>query len=438
MSPSQHFVRLRRSRHLWVSRRLWRQRLVFWSGGLATGGAAVLLAVAADYAQAWFRAAIAVSPYLALLITPAGLALSVYLTSRFFPGSQGSGIPQAIAARRLRDPIARTRLLSARLALGKILLTLLGLLTGASAGREGPTVQVGAALMHAAGSVAGRHYRGLILAGGAAGVAAAFNTPLAGIVFAIEEMSRSFEQRTSGLVLTTVIIAGLVSLALIGDYTYFGHSAALLQRPIDWLAVPLCGVAGGVAGGLFSLGVVAMSRGLPGAVGRWIKAHPIAFAALCGVLVALAGLASGGAVYGTGYIEAKRLLEGAGGVPQSFGVLKFLATLLSTVSGIPGGIFSPSLAVGAGLGADLARLMPGTPMGAVVLLAMVAYFSGVVQAPITAFVIVLEMTDSSAMTVPLMAAALIAYGTARVLGMPAIYHALSRDFLRRQAEGGST
>ena len=77
-------------------------------------------------------------------------------------------------------------------------------------------------------------------------------------------------------------------------------------------------------------------------------------------------------------------------------------------------------------------------MGAVVLLAMVAYFSGVVQAPITAFVIVLEMTDSSAMTVPLMAAALIAYGTARILGTPAIYHALSRDFLRRQAAARQT
>jgi len=437
MSPSNGFARLRRSRHLWFSRRLWQQRLVFWLGGLATGGAAVLLAIAADYVQAWFRGALGISPYLALAITPAGLALSVYLTRRFFPGSQGSGIPQAIAARRLHDAAVRTRLLSARLALGKILLTLLGLLTGASAGREGPTVQVGAALMHAAGSVAGRHYRGLILAGGAAGVAAAFNTPLAGIVFAIEEMSRSFEQRTSGLVLTTVIIAGLVSLALLGDYTYFGHSAAMLQRPIDWLAVPLCGVAGGTAGGLFSLGVVAAARGLPGAPGRWMAAHPVAFAALCGLLVALAGLACGGAVHGTGYAEAKRLLEGAGGVPQSFGVLKFLATLLSTVSGIPGGIFSPSLAVGAGLGADLARLLPGTPPGAIILLAMVAYFSGVVQAPITAFVIVLEMTDSSAMTVPLMAAALIAYGTARVLGTPAIYHALSRDFLRRQSDGGA-
>jgi H+/Cl- antiporter ClcA len=425
----------RRSRHLWLSRQLWRRRVVFWMGGAVTGGAAVMLAVAADYVQASFRLALGVSPYLSLIVTPAGLAFSVFLTRRFFPGSQGSGIPQAIAARRLTDPAARQALLSPRLAAGKILLTLLGLLTGASAGREGPTVQVGASVMHAAGQAAGGRYQGLILAGGAAGVAAAFNTPLAGIVFAIEEMSRSFEQRTSGLVLTTVIVAGIVSLALLGNYTYFGHTSAMLRTPLDWAAVPLCGVAGGLLGGLFSLAVVAVARGLPGAPGRFIARRPIAFAALCGLLIALAGLACGGAIHGTGYGEAKRLLEGAGGVPASFGILKFLATLLSTVSGIPGGIFSPSLAAGAGLGADLARLLPDTPPGAVILLAMAAYFSGVVQAPITAFVIVLEMTDSSAMTVPVMAAALIGYGTSRMIGTPPVYHALAERFLRRERGG---
>src|SRR6185312_11798063 len=127
----------------------------------------------------------------------------------------------------------------------------------------------------------------------------------------------------------------------------------------------------------------------------------------------------------------RSLVEGAGGVPASFGVLKLLATMLSSITGIPGGIFSPSLAVGAGLGANIASLLPGAPGGAVILLGMVGYFAGVVQAPITAFVIVLEMTDGHAMAVPLMLAALIAYGTARLIGAPAIYHALSENFLRR-------
>jgi H+/Cl- antiporter ClcA len=225
----------------------------------------------------------------------------------------------------------------------------------------------------------------------------------------------------------------MASLALIGNYTYFGHTSAMLTRPLDWAAVPLCGVVGGLLGGLFSLVVVRVARGLPGAVGRFIARRPVAFAALCGLMIALAGLLSGGAVHGTGYGEAKRLLEGADGVPASFGALKFAATLLSTVSGIPGGIFSPSLATGAGLGADLARLLPDVAPGAVILLAMAAYFSGVVQAPITAFVIVLEMTDNNAMTMPVMAAALIGYGTSRLIGTPPVYHALAEGFLPRRA-----
>src|SRR5689334_10764598 len=170
----------RRSRRRWLYPQFWRRRIVFWSGGLVVGGVAVAFAVAADYAQAGFKALLAHSPYLALVVTPAGLALSAALTRRFFPGSQGSGIPQTIAARQFGDAAARSRLLSPRIAVGKIGLTLLGLVTGASVGREGPTVQVGASILHAVGRASGGLYQGLILAGSAAGVAAAFNTPLAG------------------------------------------------------------------------------------------------------------------------------------------------------------------------------------------------------------------------------------------------------------------
>ncbi len=158
---------------------------------------------------------------------------------------------------------ARAKLVSARIAVGKILLTLLGFLCGASAGREGCTVQVGASIMFAIGRFSPRRQPGLILAGAAAGVAAAFNTPLAGIVFGIEEMSRAFETRTSGLIIAAVIAAGLTSLALVGNYSYFGNTPAMLRSGVDWLAIPLCGVAGGLAGGLFSRIVIMMARGVP-------------------------------------------------------------------------------------------------------------------------------------------------------------------------------
>jgi H+/Cl- antiporter ClcA len=409
----------------------WQRRVIFVAGGLAVGGAAVGLAQASDWAQIAFAHALEKWRYASFLITPLGFALSVFLTIRFFPNSQGSGIPQAIAARELDDQAARSRLVSFRIGVGKVLLTVLGLLCGASVGREGPTVQVGASIMFALGRISPRRQPGLILAGAAAGVAAAFNTPLAGIVFGIEEMSRAFEVRTSGLIIGTVIAAGLTSLALVGNYSYFGSSATMLGNGIDWLAIPVCGVVGGLAGGLFSRLVIAAARGLPGKLGPLIKHYPIAFAFVCGLAVAVCGFLSGDTIYGTGYAQVKHALEGGVPLPESFGILKLFATLLSTGSGIPGGIFSPSLAVGAGLGSNIAHLFPSAPLAALLLLGMVSYFAGVVQAPITAFVIVTEMTDNHAMVVPLMAAALIAYGTSRLVCQEGIYHALAKGFLAR-------
>ena len=404
------------------------RQLVFLLGGVLTGAAAVALALMADEAQAAFRTLLQRSRYISLVLTPIGFAVIAFLTRRVFPNSQGSGIPQAIAARHLVGQSARGALVSIRIAFGKILLTLFGLLCGGSIGREGPTVQVGASIMFAVGRLSPRRQAGLILAGASAGVAAAFNTPLAGIVFGIEEMSRAFEENTSALLIAAIVAAGLTSLALLGDYTYFGTTSAKLG-PIGWLAVPVCGVIGGLLGGLFSRVLIEFGRGLPGIAGIGIKRHPIIFATLCGLGVAVCGLASHDTIYGTGYAQVRPLLNHGVALPQSFGALKFTATALASISGIPGGIFSPSLAVGAGIGFNLSALFPSTPVAALVLLGMVSYFAGVVQAPITSFVIVTEMTNDHAMVVPLMAAAFIARAASRLICREGVYHALSKNFL---------
>jgi H+/Cl- antiporter ClcA len=387
----------------------------------------------ADEAQAAFQRLISRWRYASLVVTPLGIGIAAYVTRRFFPNSQGSGIPQAIAARQLWDQTARGTLVSIRIAIGKILLTLFGLLCGASIGREGPTVQVGASVMFAIGRLSPRRQPGLILAGAAAGVAAAFNTPLAGIIFGIEEMSRAFEARTSGLLIGGIVAAGLTSLALFGDYTYFGTTSATLQGPFSWLAVPVCGAAGGLMGGVFSRILIEVAHGLPGTVGRAIKRHPIPFAMLCGLGTAICGLASGDSIYGTGYGQVRALLEHGVPLPQSFGLLKMAATTLASISGIPGGIFSPSLAVGAGIGFNLSALFPGVPFEALILLGMVSYFAGVVQAPLTAFVIVTEMTGDHAMVLPLMAAAFIGFAASRLVCHEGVYHALSKNFLAAAA-----
>ncbi|HEX3441023.1 MAG TPA: chloride channel protein [Pseudolabrys sp.] len=425
------FLSDRRLRSVKVTSARWQRRTVFVVGGVTVGAVAVALALAADWVQAEFHLLVTRWRYASLIVTPLGFALSVYLTNHYFPNSQGSGIPQAIAARELSDQEARGRLVSIRIAVGKVLLTLVGLLCGASAGREGPTVQVGASIMFAIGRMSPRRQPGLILAGAAAGVAAAFNTPLAGIVFGIEEMSRTFETRTSGLIIAAVIAAGLTSLALVGNYAYFGSTPEMLRNGLDWLAVPLCGVAGGLAGGLFSRIVILMARGLPGVAGSAIKRNPVGFAFGCGLAVALCGIVSGNTIYGTGYGEVKAALESGAPLAMNFAPLKFIATAFSTISGIPGGIFAPSLAVGAGLGANIAHFFPTAPIEPIILLGMVSYFAGVVQAPITAFVIVTEMTDNHAMVIPLMAASLIAYAASRLVCPEGIYHALAKGFLRK-------
>jgi len=345
------------------------------------------------------------------------------------PNARGSGIPQVIAARQIEDPKIRFDLVSLKGAAGKIVVMTFALGCGASIGREGPTVQVGAAIMAAMGRALPAYQPGLLLAGAAAGIAAAFNTPLAGIVFGIEELSRTFEVRTSGLVIAAVIAAGVTSLGLIGDYTYFGVSSQTLPLGRAWAVVPVCAILGGVTGGLFSRIMILFSRGLPGRLGSALKAHPVVFALLCGLGVALCGYASENSVYGTGYGEARAIVHGSDSLTHLFAPLKFAATILSSVSGIPGGLFAPSLAVGAGLGADLGLLFHDTPLGALALLGMVSYLAGVVQTPITSFVIVSEMTQDHAMIIPLMIAALVATAVSKLVCPEGLYHTLARAFM---------
>jgi H+/Cl- antiporter ClcA len=422
---------LRRSRMLVVTPRYWRQRLVFWLGALAIGIISAGFARLADEAQNLFISIVGRQDelrFLPLLVTPLGFGLCSFFAARFFPGSQGSGIPQAIAARHLRDDSERSGFLSLRIAAGKIVMTVLGLLCGASIGREGPTVQVGASIMlHAARWGGMVQARGLILAGSAAGIAAAFNTPLAGIVFAIEEMSRTYQARTNGIVLAAVIIAGLASLAIVGNYTYFGFTNATAELKRDWLLVLCCGVVGGIFGACFSSAMIALTR----SIRRWRGATPIKrtliVAVLAGFLVAMIGVLTGGTTFGTGYAEARSAIGGTP-LPASFFITKLLASLASSVSGIPGGLFAPSLSVGAGLGSMLGGLL-GSPIGLAAVLGMAGYFSGVVQAPMTAFVIILEMTGNHDNVIALMAASVLGYGTARLISREPLYHALSRLFI---------
>ncbi len=403
-----------------------RRRLATGLGAITLGFVAILFAYGGDWAQHRFLAFQSQYPLAPVVFTPAVFMLVVFITHRWTSPARGSGIPQVIAA--AKDPeMAYGNILSLPVAASKLLLTVLMLMAGGSVGREGPTVQVSAAIMIAFH----RLFKvpmssGVVIAGGAAGVAAAFNTPLAGVAFAIEELAAAFEQRVAVLVMAAVVISGLVSLGVAGDYVYFGAMHETLSVSSVLVVAPIAGILGGSCGGLFARLLLAMANPKRAWL-RKLKSRPIILAGLCGLIVAGVGIFSGGSTWGTGYEATRALLEGDGATIW-FGPAKFASTLATALSGAPGGIFAPSLSVGAGFGQLLSFAFPEDPMPAVVILGMIGYFVGVVRAPLTAVIILMETTASRGMIIPLFATAIIADAVSKLVCREKLYVGLSRSF----------
>ena len=415
----------------------WRMRAIIWLAAAIAGLAAVGFAGMSDLALHAFNAVTKDRLWVALFLTPSiGMAV-VWATDRYFPGAQGSGIPQTIAATRLlkhNGPV--DGLLSLRIACAKIGLGALALLGGFSAGREGPTVQIAASIMQYAHRLLPNARtilaRDLALAGGAAGIAAAFNAPLAGITFAIEELGRRFESRTSGVLLSTIIVAGLTAIALAGNYRYFGQLTVGSMGFGIFPAVLGGNVVCGLAGGAFSRLLLWPQRAVGGRIWAWRKRRPVLFAGACGLAVALIGWAGGGVSLGSGYAITSQAINGAVELPWYTPIARFAATVITYFSGIPGGIFAPSLAVGAAIGFDLSRWFDfGMTSHPLIAICMAGFLAAVTQSPITSAIIVMEMVDGHAMVISLMATALLAKAISERLG-PELYQQLALDFAHVQ------
>lgn len=410
---------------------LLRRQAVWLIAALLSGSGALLFNYADEYGAGLVGQAHAISPWLPFAMVSLGMVLLCQVRDRFFPGTEGTGIPQAIAALKIGECPARVRVLSPRVAFGKILLLLAALCLGPTIGREGPSVHVGACFMYLSrrwATFPQYHVeRGLILAGGAAGIAAAFNAPIAGILFAFEEIGRSFEKENASMIVRTAVVACLVSIAALGDYLFYGTINVTLLTVEQWLVVPLIGIAGGLLGGLFS-------RVLLAATPRYARVYarsPILAALVLGLGLGGLGILSNGMSYGSGYPEAKQVLMEGASLPWWFLPTHAAASFLTLVSGIPGGLFDPSLTSGAALGALAAPFVTILDRQETILLFMVSFFCGVVQSPITAAAILLEMTSARFFTLPLTAASIIAYEVSRVVCPTALYEALAETFLAR-------
>ncbi|MBI3946778.1 MAG: H(+)/Cl(-) exchange transporter ClcA [Armatimonadetes bacterium] len=355
------------------------------------------------------------------------------LTRRFAPSAAGSGIPHVEAVLLRLRPLNWRRLLPVKFAGG-----LLSIGAGLSLGREGPTVQMGAAAGKALAHVLRvprRSESHLIASGAGAGLAAAFNAPLAGFIFVLEELQRELSPLTYGTALISALAADIITRAFTGQLPSF-HVSGYPAPPLG--ALPLAALVGVVCG---LLGV-AFNRGLLGTLRqfhnpRWLPvwAQPVAVGALAGLVAWWLPEA-----VGSGHQTAEHILRGQIAAPQVILALlavKFGLTMVSYATGVPGGIFAPLLTLGAlaGLlvGEAGARYVPGFTgaPAAFAVLGMGALFSAVVRAPLTGIVLIIEMTANYEQLFAVAVAALVAYLVAEHLREKPVYEALLEYDLHR-------
>ena len=366
------------------------------------------------------------APWRRLLFPVVGSLGVGYLLYRYFPNARGSGVPQTKAAL-----FAREGRITLRTVLGKFFCTSVTLASGIPLGREGPSVQVGAGI----GSVLGRllglpteQVKKLIPVGAAAAIAAAFNTPLAAVLFSLEEITGDLYAPVMGAVVLASATAWMVLRVLLGDHPLFKVPQYQLIHPAEFAVYAVLGVTGGVVSAAFTkllLGIRARFLRFPQ---KTVWFHPVAGGLLVGVMGWFVPQ-----VLGVGYGFVGEALNGrmAFRLMALLVVLKLVAVTTSYATGNAGGIFGPSLFIGAMLGGTVGtvahHLFPAhtaTP-GAYALVGMGAVFAGVVRAPMTSVLMIFEMTQDYAVIVPLMIANLVSLFIASQLQHEPIYEGLA-------------
>ncbi|SFV83725.1 Chloride channel protein [hydrothermal vent metagenome] len=382
-----------------------------------------------DYAQHSFKNLIGANPYLSFIITPIVFVGIVYVAKYYCHYVQGSGIPQLIAATDSRNKSIREQLLSFRIALGKIGFIFLGMLGGAPIGIEGPSIHIGGSIFYGFNRFIKLNRKFLIHAliaiGGSAGLIVAFNAPIAGFLFAYEEIGRKLKKQALILI---AIMSGIVYLFAImyrGDANYLTNlSAYSLELTLVWQLLPLA-ILAGVLGGLFSKSTLFL-------INKFIthsKLKVITIAVVLGFIVASFNYLSTGQIAGSGKEEVLLMLGGAG-LGLDFVAMKYFATLTSLASTIPGGLFMPSISIGAGIGSEVASFYTQIDAQVIIIMAMIAYLSAVIRAPLTSVFVILEMTTTLHLLIPGLMIAFIANWISKQIFAQPIYEALADNYLK--------
>ena len=412
------------------------QGLPFWISALVVG------LVATGYAEAFLETdrflyrILETNPLAIWWLSPLCFVLGwliIYFISR---GAGGSGIPQVLAVFQLQDRSKCShsirKILGARVWISKIASSLLCCLGGGAMANEGPTIQIASGISLSIGRRFQRIWPQLqsdffIVAGAGAGVAAAFNTPLGGIVYSIEEFSSLHLHRFKTVLLAAVIISGLIAQWLVGSYLYLGFPRIepLTSSTYPWII--LLSLIGGWWGALMGDIVVRVSNWRER---RLKKMWPQIFVALfMGLLIAALYTYFDKGVIGAGRRVVVDMLF-TSNEPASLSLLlsRFIGPIVSHISGCAGGFFAPALAAGGSLGGYFGSLVDPVHSNLYILLGMIAFMSGMTHLPFTSFVLVLEMTDRHSAIFPMMLAAILAQASSRLVHPKNLYERLKPRF----------
>lgn len=373
-------------------------------------------------------ALIEAGPWQRFLSPTLGSLVAGWLVFRYFPDARGSGIPQTRIALILENGVIRLRTV-----LGKLLCSTISLGSGVALGREGPSVQIGAGIA----SVIARRLglsetavRSMIPVGTAAAIAAAFNTPLAAVLFTLEEILANLHARVVGSVVIGAATSWIVLRLILGDEPLFQVPGYQLVHPLEFLAYAILGVAGGLMSTAFVRLLLKLREAFLQMDPRWKPFAP----AIGGLTVGVLALAVPGVV-GAGYHLVGDALNGQMGLQPLVILLaaRLLATAVCYSSGNPGGIFGPALFLGAMLGGSVGHivhdLFPDQTgnAGAYALVGMGAAFAGIIRTPMTSVIMIFEVTRDYTIIVPVMIANLCSYFVAQRLERRTVYESISRQ-----------
>ncbi|KYG67884.1 hypothetical protein AZI87_01000 [Bdellovibrio bacteriovorus] len=376
------------------------------------------------------------SPIL-LITAPLAILVSFLIGHFISKEALGSGIPQVLAAAEMapsNHPFLQ-KLLSIRMLFAKIIGSSLCVLGGGVTGREGPTLQVSAAVFYQLSKLWPQRFPkpqlpSMILAGGAAGLASAFNTPLGGIVFAIEEMSKTHVSVIRTAVFQAVIIAGILAQLFLGNYLYLGDARF---QTYTWHAlyqtVAIAGIIG-VAGSFFAESLFRVTS-WRNKKSFWIK---VLLTLIFGVLLSLTIYLCGPSTVGAGKTVMVSLLEHPT-APSDISVPagRIFGNFFTYIGGVIGGVFAPALASGATLGQFLAQSFGFEYVKLMIMVGMVAFLTGITRTPFTSFVLVLEMSDSHEIILYLMLSSIVANVTARLVNSKSFYEQVAHGILQQNA-----